>query len=575
MRRGYAAQWTIVLAVSAGAAGWIAFGRAAARRRFFPVPPIAESSRTSSRYLAVLLPRVGPRAERYAISPDELKSFLEGLRSEGYVSITLRDVQDLRSKGRLLPPRAILLAFGEDDVRGLTLADRVLRDVRMRAVDFIHGVASSDREDQRRLLSRHAVRQLARSGTWEFGRRSAREPAAYAAAGLNFSAGETGLNEADDAAGALRLLSLKADRPSRENLAIVERSWPRTEAFADDFSGDGLGADWVAGWGNVSIGRGRLALLQTPRQTGAAVFLRGTESWRDLVLEFELKKYQKEFWAYVRYDGDRYLRVGARDGYWCVEQKRGPGSLPSRLARAPISAGSLPARLRLVLKGDAALVLLDDRLLFGRAVRVHPSIRKGPVSFGVYDLRSRTALAVLTRVRAAPAGREWIAPGTGLSEESLDALRREAVFARAISPRWVSISADGGVTTTETHGPLIRTVAGFFGCRLVPMAELPGGAELGASGSDRVLARLEEAVRRLDAAGLNVRLSGSEAARPEVALLLSRLGGDLHAGGRELWVTVERRGIAGPAIRGVVDGVLRPEGRSKDGLDFLEASLNP
>ena len=88
----------------------------------------------------------------------------------------------------------------------------------------------------------------------------------------------------------------------------------------------------------------RLALLPTPRQSGAGVFLRGTEKWRNVVLDFDLKRFQKEFWAYARDKAEgSFVRFGARGDSWYVEQKAGPKIPPATLARAPILP-SEPAR---------------------------------------------------------------------------------------------------------------------------------------------------------------------------------------------------------------------------------------
>jgi hypothetical protein len=409
------------------------------------------------------------------------------------------------------------------------------------------------------------------------GRRPApKAPGAYP---LRFVASDMGLDERGDDPRALRILDLRADRVPAENLGVVRGAWPRTEEFADDFSSDGLGADWVAGWGVASKGDGRLTLLPTPRQSGAGVFLRGTEKWRDVALEFELRKFQKEFWVYARYKPDgSFVRIGARGGYWYVEQKVGR-NLPTQLARAPMLDGGLPARVRFVLKGGSAIVHVNGRMQFGRSLPLNPAVDRGRVLVGVYDGKTHGALAVLTSLRAVPLGEEWLAPkrgAGGFDEERLDGLREEAVSARAFSPRWVEVAPDGGVAVAETQSVLVRSLAGFYGCRLVPMAGFPAGPSVlaNAASAERAQAGLLAAAAGLNAAGLNLRLRGADVGRPETVVFLSKLRDAFHARREELWVTVDGVRTSDLPLGGAVDGVLRLAKRRRDALEILEADAD-
>jgi hypothetical protein len=374
------------------------------------------------------------------------------------------------------------------------------------------------------------------------------------------------------------MLSIRPGLTPEQDLSIVADSWPRRSAFADRFAADGFGADWIPGWGTVSIGRGRLALFPTPRQTGAGVFLRGTERWRDAVLEADLRDFRKEFWVYARYaPNGSFVRVGARGRYWYAEQKAGAKSLPVTLARAPIAAGDPPARLRLVVKGDRAIVHVDGRMLFGRALRVNPAVARGRVLLGVYDVRQRSAFALLTSFRARPGEGRWLAwkekdGSPGFDDRRMDALREEAVLSRAITPRWLTISRDGAVTISEAQGTLIRSLAGYYGCRLIPMGALPAG-EIPSepAGARRLAASLAGAARRLEAPGLNLRLSAAGLSRPGSSRFLADARDDLRRAGRELWITVDGGGAIDPGIAADVDGVLRPSLDGSRDFEILRA----
>ena len=602
--------WLCVLACALAAAGWITVGQAWTRRHLLNPAPIAERDRTQSQFVALLFPRITPGAHKYAMSDSELGALLDDLSDGGYVSIGVEDVRAFYEGRRLLPPKAVLLGFSHEEPSSVRLADRVMKRRRMRGVVFITQTARAGSEDRHRFITEHAVDQMRRGGAWDFGWRggpagaaagagsiiatldeapapvteASGPPAAAAserpASGLRFIASEMGLNGADTSPRRLNILALRSDRLRAVNLQIIETCWPRAAQLADDFDKGGLDPDWIPGWGIVSSGYGRLALLPLPRQTGAGVFLRGSDQWRDIVIEFDLKRRRREFWTYARYqEDDSWVRFGTRDGYWSVEQKVGPHNLPTLVARAPIAEEGRSARVRFVLKDQALLVHVNGRMLFGRPLRLHPRVARGRVLLAAYDLQPGKALGVVTRFRAGPVKDAWIAfkdgvARAGFDESRLDTLREAAVYARAVSPRWLSISRDGGVSVSREQETLIRSLAGFYGCRLVPMAGLPAaaGALLGnPAAAARLRGGLGAAARELDVLGINIRARGADLERPETARFLKDLRAELKVAGRRVWVTAD-----GPADQAAlaalpVDGVLRASSEPGAGYEQLDA----
>lgn len=578
VNKRYALLWFLMVFGLGAFGAWLMVGKSYVRKRFNGALPIDAAARTESRFVALVMPRITRRSSRYAMSGADLATFLGGLKAAGYTPVGLSDVTRLYGERRLLPPKAVLLAFAQDDPQGMALADEVLKDMGWRGVAFIARTAARGGGDERRYLTPHTARQMREGGTWEFGRTEG-EQSLVAGERIRFTRSELGFNDLSDASDGLNALELRADRGAPENWRIVKNSWPRTSEFSEDFKAEGQGGEWVTGWGVVSMRNGRLVILPTPHQTGAGVFIRGTERWRDQTLEFKLERYRKEFWAYARYqDDDRFVRIGSREGYWYVEQKVGPGALPTLLGRSEMQSGGLPANVRLVLKGGSAIVHVNGRMQFGKALRIHRNVDRGRVLLGVYDPRTPSALAVLTSVRAAPLGGEWLAPKrdavAGFAEADLEALREEAVRARGVSPSWVKVAPDGTVAVGETQGLLVRSLAGFYGCRLVPMAEFAAldAATLGVRGNrEKLVADLSRAASSLDAAGFNVRLRAADAQAPEGVAFLASLREALRAHKRELVLTLDGpHGPEGP-LRGAVDEVLRPSARSRAGFDIFEA----
>ncbi|HVE12054.1 MAG TPA: hypothetical protein VNI01_01550 [Elusimicrobiota bacterium] len=594
-KRSYAGSWLLLLCSAAAAAGWVLEGDAYVRRHCFSAPPVPESARTASQFVAVLFPRITSGGEKFTMSYADLELILGTLAARGYHPVSLGEVRDLYAGRRLLPSRAILLAFDKDYPSSAVLGDRALRRARMRGVFFVHRVAGSGSVEERKFLSAHAVRQMVKGGAWEFGwalpaedpaLRGPFEPLACLreAPGmgarsfpLEFEPSEAGHNDRGDDPRSLRMVSLSTERDAAENLRVIEGSWPRASEFEDRFQEPRLSSDWIVGWGVAATGKGRLALLPTPRHTGAAIRLRGTEKWRDAAVEFVLNKYQKEFSAYARYEEGRYVRVGIRDGSWYVEQKVSADSLPSVLARVPAAQAALPARVRLTVKGGWALLYVNGRLQFGRALRVHPRVARGSVVLGAYDAAQGTALALVRSVKAEPLGREWVAlrRSSGVSEEAfLAGLRSAAARAAGISPAWLEVRRDASVLVAGEQRELVTALAGFYRCALAPMADL-SGPRLALLEDPRAVERLAAGLRdgaaALDASGVNVRLKGWRGHREATLRFLWRLRGELRQQRRSLWVTVDAAGPQERALAAAADAVLATDDEEKEvpGLELL------
>lgn len=192
------------------------------------------------------------------------------------------------------------------------------------------------------------------------------------------------------------------------------------------------------------------------------------------------------------------------------------------------------------------------------------------MQFGVYDRRRKAAKAVLTYVRAAPLASRWLAVRlpSGMEEpagELLDYMREQSVFAAALSPAWLEPKPDGGILVRRDGEELIRALAGYYRCRLVPMAEL--GAKLpGAPEAQRRLAEaLADAARGLRADALNVRLDAVAAVRPEGVFFLARLRERLAQDGIELWLTADS-----DLPQAATAGTLRPVAAPVPGIEILE-----
>jgi hypothetical protein len=579
MNPSYRRFWLGFFTVIAAAVWAAVDGESFIRRRLYPPDRAPESERRSDQFIALAFPKLSLQRDRYVMAQDEFEDILRGLKGLGYRSIGLDDVRDFLAKKRKLPPRAVLLALDRDDPDSVRLADESLRRLRMRGVLFLSERIGGGDTISRHAVSPHALRTLIRGGGWDVGlgapdavRRLRPEfcfsldgaiPASWEKCANRFVTAKTGWNGAPMDPRLLRILSVRWDRPSSEVVRFIHDSWGATRVFVDHFDESDLKLDWIPDWGYVGLSRRRLALIPRPRQTGAAVWLHGTDQWRDVELELILEKYNRSFWAYARAaDSSRYLRVGASSGWWKLQQQTGPGSAPVTLARAPVDPQAFPARLFLVVKGERALAYVNGRLLFGRGVPLDQSISRGRIQLAIYDRQPRTALALVSYFRARPLPQRWLSfldDDPVLDPRALDEIRSRAAESHALSPRWMRVNADGTPSLNAPHAEFIRSLAGYYNCGLVPMIELSPAAlnALERPGVSRELASyFASASRGFRAKGLNLRLPVSgEASRPqlEFARILRE---QLRASGQDLWITVDG-GRPGPGIsQGAID-VLR------------------
>lgn len=570
---------------------WVFEGRALYRRVVVGLDRVPESARTAEGFVAICFPRLTKDGKRLTVRASDFAATLDKLRRSGWVTIGLRDVEDFYRKDRPLPQKAVLIAFDRDDAGTMELADEALKESRMRAVVFMTKVRPNEK-DLREALSPHAVRQMRKSGAWEIGWVADHEPRwkrgdpirpAVLDLGdegsawtrnpfrypVRFLVSRSGFNDGTRLPWALRIHRVRTDKTPDDVVQLVASTLPRTTPFVDDFKVPGLKLDWVAERGVVVALSDRMVVVPTPKQKAASVYLTGTEAWRDSVIEWRLEKYRRNAWLYARASEkeDRWVRLGALNGYWYLQQKVGGVKKPVTIARAPMNiATTLPATVRLVLKGPWAIVHVNGRMQFGKAVRVHSGIDRGRVELDVYDAKPAAALAVVSSFSAAPLAPRWLSvsresvAGDLESERLLmDGLRERAVFASVLSPRWLEVLADGRVAPVDEDREFARSLAGYYRLSLVPMIDFAApNAKLPATrpGADKMLEEIMASLGGSEATGLNIRMGPGRAGGDATAYLLSRLRARLHQGKRRLYITLDGPQSVEPWLR-QVDGVLR------------------
>ncbi len=122
----------------------------------------------------VLYHGIGPKSdfasledERIGLSLQDFARDMALIKNAGYQTVRLQTLIDfVQKKPVTLPPRPLLLTFGDGRVDTWTGADRLLRSMRFNAVLFVDA-GTVDRGRNREYLSWSQLRDMQDSGRWE------------------------------------------------------------------------------------------------------------------------------------------------------------------------------------------------------------------------------------------------------------------------------------------------------------------------------------------------------------------------------------------------------------------------
>jgi hypothetical protein len=409
-----------------------------------------------------------------AIQVDDLRRQLQALKDSGAHSIHLEEVRAFMATRAPLPKKPVLLVFDEAKLETIEAVDPILRDLAFTAVTF---VSVEDIEGGNvGLVSRRRLSRMIDSGRWEVGVRACnneQETAGQLAQAdtryeakhnalqgwsrrpvlaisclrdwpddedmqanwhavlqkmelpLGFVARGPGANHQDDIPTSLRLIRI----PSEENdaTALVRHMTtytPRHERFVEKFEGEKLGSAWIAHGADAQVKNGVMRLSAAAGEIGSALYLGGTERWRDERIMVELATPPSgQFWIYARRSSaGAFVRLGAV-GQHVVMQKSDESGQTRQVAERPVGNG--PIRLELQVIGSRATAFLDGMPLLDRPTELPSHVREGPVSLAAWTDKGN-ATAHVRYVEAEPLARQIVMLPAEPEEASYAGLRKQA-----------------------------------------------------------------------------------------------------------------------------------------------------
>ena len=602
--------WWIALAI-AGVAAFYAHTLLVPPKTTVELPP----GREREAFLALSFGKLAEEGDE-VIKAQTFREELNALRSAGYTSVSLDDLQGFFREHRPLPDKPVLLLFDSLQRDSIEIADQAVAALGMHGVAFADVDAIAARNID--LVSIHRLQQLVESGRWEVGVAGCLQTGADAAPGLKtaadltrssvtlqewtgqptqaidcqrapadkegaadawqqtlstaaiafgFVVGNPRANFVDDPPYALRRIRVVKEWTGQDLLAALEVHEPRRTRFVDDFSGPTPRPDWIVDRADLGADGRVLRLASRKGDNGALVFLGGTDRWSDADLEVTVDQVpQGQFWMSLRSNPGAFLRLGVSHGRVVLQKADARGETHQVASREAPQRGFV---LRLRLMGRRATASVDGVPLLDRPAEVPATLERGPVALAAWNADG-SADARLKRVVATPLqSRSGIVPATP-SGATWDSLREQAESFAVLSPRYFTWM-NGHPAEGSTGDPALEIFASHHRLAFLPLVQIqtkPPFADFPELG-----AQLERWARRSGFGGLNLLVDSKLGMEPRWRSLVNDLRGKLRGDGRVLAVTlVDPDGTVPPPLQDF-GGIFALSHTPGSALEFAQGPL--
>ena len=564
-------------------------------------------------FLAVSFGRISdtiPEALPAATFRDEIVA----IKKAGYTPIGLEELEGF-FKGGGLPARPILLIFGEAQRETMEIADATLAAEDMRGIFAVNVPGLRDANVD--LVSRHRMRQLADSGRWDaildtsapaptsegapadpaesyrrerellerwldrpvlaiaeqrerFDRTDTEEAWKRAITTVGFHLGfvlaPPRANYVDDSPFLIRSIRVPREWTGQDVVSQLAAREPRRRAFEDRFAGSSPSPAWVIDHGEVGIEDRTLRLASKEGQSGALVWLGGTERWRDASVTVELAAPPTgQFWIGLRAGrGDAFVRLGVAGGRAVLQRASGNGETHEIAAR-PVPRGPVELTFRMI--GGRASASVDGESILERPAEIPRSVGEGWVTLAVWSPQGETA-ASIRRVEAEPLSPSLALVSASPDEGTWNELRRRVDRLAILSPRQSVMAArDNG---DERATLAVEIFARYHHLDLFPALTIDQplpGAE-----SRRIVDEAARMVAPASVDGLNLVLPRAVAGTREGIELVSSLRSRVAEAKKRLVVTVLGEGSPPASLENVAE-VYVADAERPSRLEIADAPL--
>ena len=250
---------------------------------------------------------------------------------------------------------------------------------------------------------------------------------------------------------------------------------PLSEPIVEPFDASRLSENWTAFGTPLAAIAGAYDLRAASDMSEAYLRLRRSELLRDGFIEVTLSESVGAFWLYARrssrslvrfgFDGDGFLRI----------QTWSDGEIRTGDSRAWIRPGG-DVTLRLEVRGDGAIGLVDGKPGFATPLPVPPSVAYGWWSVAPFSPELGVARARISRISAGP-----LSSSIAFLRETepdriaaaLDRLRGRVRELSAVSPVLFAQRQDGTIPSEPLSDPMpFRMFCSYHRLRLIPSVAL-------------------------------------------------------------------------------------------------------
>ena len=263
--------------------------------------------------------------------------------------------------------------------------------------------------------------------------------------------------------------------PTETIRSLYDSFLPLTNSITEKFDAARLSDNWIALGTPLAHIAGAYDLQAASDMSEAYLRLKKSELLRDAFIEVTVGEAVGAFWLYARRSPRSMIRFGFDSEGFARIQTWQDGELRTGLNvswKRP--AGDI--RLRLEVRGDGAIGIIDDKQMFATPLKVPSDIAYGSWSVAPFSPELGIARARIGRIVAGPLSPTLVMmreTDVATTAAKLDSLRPFSRDISALSPVLFAQTADGAVATTPMADLMpYRLFCSYHRIRLMPAVAL-------------------------------------------------------------------------------------------------------
>lgn len=272
------------------------------------------------------------------------------------------------------------------------------------------------------------------------------------------------------------LMAFIEDRAEEEKASGTPGAYsqfvPRQTVVREAFSVRRMSDNWITVSDTEQVEGEPYVLAASPTAAEATLRLTNTDTLHSGFIEASIEDARGHFWLYARRGEGNMIRFGFEDTQRLYLQVWQHGRVYSQQSRV-WNRTPEGAKLKLVVRGNAAFGFVNDEPAFGAPARVPPDLGLGwwgispwAAEFGVAEVVIRDLSGGPEPVTIAlfrPRTEEWS------DQEAVAALTPHALNLHAVAPLWFTHDGDGSVRADNREDYRnLRILTRFYQIRLMP-----------------------------------------------------------------------------------------------------------